>query len=79
MRHTGFNCTSWGSPTRSYTKLARLLTKEQFDAVVQATKLYIKSKPGRARKKTDCEGVIEIEDYDERACLHIPDGDCKSP
>jgi len=76
MRHSGFNYTAWGSPTCSYTRLARNLIKQKFDTIVQETQPYINLKPSRARKKTDGVGAIEIEDYDERACLHIPDDDC---
>ena len=75
-RQTGFSDSTWGKATRAYAKTARTLAKDKFDAIIQAAQPFVNPKPNRVHKTTtDTVEVIEIDDNDERACLHSDDDD----
>ena len=74
IRQTGFNDSTWGKATRSYTKSARALTKAKFGAIVEEAQPFVKMT--RVHKATtEADEVIEIENDDEWACPPSDDDD----
>ena len=72
---TGFNASSWGKATRSYTKSASGLKINKFNAIITEAQQFIK--PSRIHNKATASEVIEIDDDDERALPPSDDDNCK--
>ncbi|KAH9166464.1 hypothetical protein EDB89DRAFT_1910690 [Lactarius sanguifluus] len=77
-RQTGFSDAIWGKATRNYTKSARSLTKAKFDVIIKEARVFMKPTRTRTAKAGSSREVIDVDDYDIRACLVAnSDSDCK--
>jgi len=62
MRQTGFNDTTWGKVTRSYTLAARELSNSKFESIVEEAQPFVNVKSNRFRKTEEAVEVIDSDD-----------------